>query len=79
MHVVGAILNKAFNFFNQKIVIHLETRKFNFSSNALKWMESYLKDKVQCVRVQTSLLLSNELGFPQGYILEPLLFNLYCI
>lgn len=52
---------------------------FNFSSDALKWIESYLTECSRHVRIQSfkSAPLSLSTGLPQGSILGPLLFSLY--
>lgn len=69
-------LKKAFNNVNHQILIS-KLSYFNFSSNMLKWIKCHLAGRVQCVRVsnETSPFLSNEMGFPQGSILGPLLFS----
>lgn len=52
---------------------------FNFSPGTIKWIQSYLTDRYQYVRVQTSQSSALHLstGVPQGSILGPLLFSLY--
>lgn len=79
--VVGAVfldLRKAFDTVNYTILL-AKLCSFNFSSDALKWTESYLTDRLQHVRVQSfkSAALSLSTGLPQGSILGPLLFSLY--
>ena len=71
-------LSKAFDTVNHKLLITKLTR-FNFSEKSLKWMESYLSSRLQCVRVQNtkSTPCDNNLGVPQGSILGPLLFSLF--
>ena len=60
---------------------HLITKltHFNFSEKSLKWMESYLSSRFQCVRVQNtkSMPCENNLGVPQGSILGPLSLSLF--
>lgn len=79
--VVGAVflrLRKAFNTVNHRVLLsRLST--FNFSADALKWVESYLSNRTQPVRInnQQSDTLSLSTGVPQGSILGPLLFRLY--
>lgn len=80
--VVGTVfldLRKAFDTVNYTILL-AKLCSFNFSSDALKWTESYLTDRLQHVRVQpfksAALSLSN--GLPQGSILgPPIVFTLY--
>ncbi len=79
--VVGAVfldLKKAFDTVNHRILMS-KLSCFNFSSHTLNWIESYLSDRFQCVRVHNHL--SNDLGtstgVPQGSILGPMLFAMY--
>ncbi len=79
--VVGAVfldLKKAFDTVNHKILL-TKLCSLNFSSDALKWIESYLTDRSQHVRVQSfkSAALSLSTGLPQESNLGPLLFTLY--
>lgn len=79
--VVGAVfldLRKAFDTVNYKILL-TKLCNFKFSSDALKWVESYLTDRSQHVRVQSSksAALSLSTGLPQGSNLGPLLFSIY--
>jgi len=79
--VVGAVfldLKKAFDTVNYKILL-TKLCNLNFSSDALKWVESYLTDRSQGVRVQSSksTALSLSTGIPQGSNLGPLLFSIY--
>lgn len=52
---------------------------FNFCSDTLKWIESYLSNRSQSVQVQNhqSAALRLSTGVPLGSILGPLLFTLY--
>lgn len=79
--VVGAVfldLKKAFDTVNHKILL-TKLRKCNFSADAIKWIESYLSNCSQSVRISDyrSPLLALSTGVPQGSILGPLLFSLY--
>ncbi len=44
-------LKKEFDTVNHKILMS-KLSSFNFSLHTLNWIESYLSDQVQCVRVQ---------------------------
>lgn len=80
--VVGAVFldlkKKAFDTVNHKILLS-KLGTFNFSPDALKWIKSYLVNRSQHVRVQSSqsTALALSTGLPQGSILGSLLFSLY--
>ncbi len=79
--VVGAVfldLKKAFDTVNHRILMS-KLASFNFCSDTLKWIESYLSNRSQSVQVQNhqSAALCLSTGVPQGSILGPLLFLLY--
>lgn len=79
--VVGTIfldLKIAFDTVNHKILLS-KLCTFDFSPDALKWINSYLVNRSQHVRVQSSqsTVLTLATGLSQGSILGPLLFSLY--
>lgn len=79
--VIGAVfldLKKAFDRVNHQILLN-KLIKFYFSPRTVQWMESYLINRKQYVKVQnsTSITRNNDLGLPQGSALSPLLFSLY--
>lgn len=79
--VVGAVfldLKKAFDTINHGILLS-KLNAFNFSADAIKWVESYVTHRTQLVRVKNyqSSVVSLSAGVPQGSILGPLLFSLY--
>lgn len=82
MHcIVGAVfldLRKAFDTVNHRILL-AKLSSFNLSDKVLKWLKSYLCQRLQTVRIGNSqsepLPLST--GLPQGSILSPILFCMY--
>lgn len=79
--VVGALfldLKKAFDTVNHQVLIH-KLSLFNFSLHTLNWINSYLDQRRQYVRIQNSISTTceNQLGLPQGSALAPILFSLY--
>ena len=79
--VVGAVfldLKKAFDTINHGILIG-KLSTFNFSSDTTNWIQSYLTNRSQFVRIKThqSDVVSLAAGVPQGSILGPLLFSMY--
>jgi len=77
--VVGAVfLDLRKDTVNHKVLI-ARLSNFNLSSSAIKWIESYLTGRSQCVSVNNhrSSVLNLHTGVPQGSILGPLLFSVY--
>ena len=77
----GAILmdlSKAFETLNHDLLI-AKLHKYGFDKSALKLIKSYLSNRWQRTKVNSSFSTWTELlqGVPQGSILGPLLFNIY--
>ena len=77
----GAILmdlSKAFDTINHELLL-AKLHAYGFSKSALKLIQSYLSNRWQRTKINTSFSSWTELfiGVPQGSILGPLLFNIY--
>ena len=78
---VGAVfmdLSKAFDTINHDLLI-AKLEAYRFSNNALLFMLSYLNDKSQRVRINSSFSTWEKIiaGVPQGSILGPLLSSIF--
>ena len=70
--------SKAFDCVNHKILIN-KLQHYGFRGSSLEWFKSYLSNRSQLVRVDTTLSSSKpiECGVPQGSVLGPILFLLF--
>ena len=78
--VVGAVLtdlSKAFDCIPHDLII-AKLSAYNFSDETLPYIYSYLRNRRQCVRINSthSQLETIISGVPQGSILWPIFFNL---
>ena len=71
-------LSAGFDVINLDLLLH-KLKCYNMDGNSLKWFESYLKGRKQCVQVESAFspFLSVPWGVPQGSILGPLLFLVF--
>ena len=71
-------LSKAFDTINHKLLI-AKSHAYGFSTDALEVLLSYLQDRWQIVRINTTFSSWTQLlqGVPQGSVLGPILFNIY--
>ena len=77
--VVFLDIRRAFDSINHEILLNKMNLNFGISGNALKWFDSYIKDREQQCIVNGQLSSSKKIicGVPKGSILGPLLFLLY--
>ena len=80
-HVVGTAfldLSGAYDTVEHKILL-AKLRSLGLDKNSIKWIQSYLEDRTQCVSIsgKVSEKLKVNYGLPQGAILSPLLFIIY--
>jgi len=73
-------LSKAFDTINHELLI-AKLHAYGFSKNSLTLIRSYLRNRLQHVKINKSFSSWSELllGVPQGSVLGPLLFNIYLI
>ena len=71
-------LSKAFDTLDHDLII-AKLHAYGFSKNTLRFIRSYLSDRWQRVKINTSYSSWTCLlvGVPQGSVMGPLLFNLY--
>ena len=79
--VVGAVfldLKKAFDMICHQRLLNKLTN-FNFSAKSIKWIQSYLANRTQCVRINNTYsdFEPYPKGVPQGSVISPILFSLY--
>ena len=73
-------LSAAFDIVDHEILFK-KLRVYNFSDETVHWFKSYLENRLQKVQVQTKFSDSKvlgEYGVPQGSVLGPLIFIIFC-
>ena len=72
-------LSAAFDTIDHQKWLNLLNQSFGIRGVALKWFESYLKDRTQTVQIGpcTSTTVILRYGVPQGSVLGPILFTMY--
>ena len=71
-------LSAGFDVINLDLLLY-KLKLYNLEENTLRWFETYLKGRHQCVQIESafSQLLPVKWGVPQGSILGPLLFLIF--
>ena len=72
-------LSAAFDTIDHQKLLNLLNQSFGIRGVALRWFESYLKDRTQTVQIGscTSTPVTLKYGVPQGSVLGPILFTMY--
>ena len=71
-------LSKAFDTLNHDLLL-AKLHAYGFDSDSLKVFHSYLSNRYQRTKINKSFSLWSKIvcGVPQGFVLGPLLFNIY--
>ena len=72
-------LSAAFDTIDHDLLLNRLTSWFGIGAKALGWLNSYLRDRFQCINIKGIISNPFELlfGVPQGSVLGPLLFIMY--
>ena len=73
-------LSKAFDCLSHELII-VKLNAYGFSLSALKLMQSYLSERKQRTKINQAYSSWEEIlfGVPQGFILGPILFNIFLV
>jgi hypothetical protein len=78
--LIALDLSAAFDTLDHTTLIRRLNSTFGISGTALEWLMTYLKDRLQYVKIDdaTSTTVNVDIGVPQGSVLGPSLFSCYC-
>ena len=78
--LIGLDLSAAFDTVDHSLLIERLQSEFGVTDTALGWLRSYLGDRSQFVKIgqHQSDTVQLDVGVPQGSVLGPLLFAVYC-
>ena len=77
--VIFLDLSAAFDTVDVNKLLEILKIEIGIDGTALKWIESFLKGRFQCVKIDSSFseFLNTTFGFPQGSLLGPFFFTIY--
>ena len=77
--VIFLDLSAAFDTVDIDKLLEILCIEIGIDNLALKWIESFLRGRRQCVRIDGTIsdFLNTTFGFPQGSVLGPFLFSIY--
>ena len=78
--LIGLDLSAAFDTVDHATLLDRLQTEFGVTETPLAWLRSYLEDRTQFVKLgqHQSSAVALEVGVPQGSVLGPLLFAVYC-
>jgi len=78
--LIGLDLSAAFDTVDHKILVQRLQSEFGVIDTPLSWLRSYLQDGTIFVKLgqHQSPVVGPDVGVPQGSVLRPLLFAIYC-
>ena len=77
--VICLDLSKCFDTISHEILLFKLETLYGFTNNELSWIESYIKDRSQFTKVDSTIsdVAHVSIGIPQGSVLGPVLFLLF--
>jgi len=78
--LIGLDLSAAFDTVDHRLLLDRLRLEFGVTEMPLRWLQSYLKGRIEFIKMGQHKSHSTEVdvGFPQGSVLGPLLFAVYC-